>query len=119
MLADKPTLAEKLSQDELAKRRNRLSLLPAEAESLRVDSSNISKRFTMRFGPGSSATGVSAAGPSTDIRTNWSRRPSILEKTGGRLQSVHTSQLSVLAGTKSNKREYRRNVVSKSMKELF
>ena len=39
----------------------------------------------------------------------WSRRPSILEKTGGRLQSVHTSQLPVLA---KNKREYRRNVVS-------
>jgi hypothetical protein len=105
-------VAEKLSQDELARRRNRLSLLPVEAESLRVNSSNISNRFTMKLnGPGGAAGfGAIGAAAGPDPRANWSRRPSILEKTGGRLQSVHASQLSVIAGNKT-KREYRRNVV--------
>eukprot|EP01127_Copromyxa_protea_P005059 TRINITY_DN14891_c0_g1_i1.p1 TRINITY_DN14891_c0_g1~~TRINITY_DN14891_c0_g1_i1.p1 ORF type:complete len:450 (+),score=72.22 TRINITY_DN14891_c0_g1_i1:42-1391(+) len=99
------SITEKLSQDELTRRRNRLSLLPAEAESLRIDSSNISKRFTMRLHDASEFLNKEGTGP---VERAWCRRPSILEKTGGRLQSVHTSTLSGMA--KTSKREYRRNV---------
>jgi len=120
-----------ISTEELQSRRSRLSLLPGHHNTLRVDQSNVGKLFrrTMKL----TNTNIKSifndqhqdGGPTSIPNTradrekeNWLKRPSVLEKSGGKVRSINTKGLTRDANDRGgfrdlsahDKKDYRRIV---------
>lgn len=105
-----------ISIEEWQSRRHRLSLLPGQDCTLRVDQSNVGKLFrkTVRL-PGSNILESMWNKEKQDDQTAaWLRRPSVMEKSGGKVRSINPKGLSQANDEPMTiaqaKKDYRRNV---------
>lgn len=107
-----------ISIEEMQSRRHRLSLLPGQDCTLRVDQTNVGRLFrrTVRL-PGSNI--LEMFKPEKDEQTAaWLRRPSVMEKSGGKVRSINPKGFAQGMGGGDNqemsvaqaKKDYRRNV---------
>jgi len=116
---DPPILTQIQSQisiEELQSRRHRLSLLPGQDFTLRVDQTNVGRKFrkTVRL----QGTNIleSMWNKQDDQTAAWLRRPSVMEKSGGKVRSINPIRLAQVVGeepisaTAQAKKDYRRNV---------
>lgn len=124
-----------ISIEEMQSRRHRLSLLPGQDCTLRVDQTNVGRLFrrTVRL-PGSNILEmfkpekgifsfnscivfIILSPPSLDEQTAaWLRRPSVMEKSGGKVRSINPKGFAQGMGDNQEmsvaqaKKDYRRNV---------